>query len=329
MVALGVFSVSGIPDWRIGEARVAIAPDGVTEVSGDGWRGRYERMTFGPGFHMHLGRLDVKTPFEQPVAGADGGPAVISVYVPITGTARLEMLDWPEIALEPGRAILFTAKERRSVFRRLAPQTFRFFSVALVPALMVELLDRRIPEALAPLIEAGGRQTVVKERTLSAATRTLIEALGEPGEGGALQRLHREAVAIRLLTEMVEAELAEEEAEAPALSIAEESAVRAAHDSLLADLRDAPSAASLALAAGVPLRRFLRAFEAMHGGSPAQVLRRARLAEGRRLIEAGGLPLKAIAWQVGYQHVSNFTAAFAEQYGAPPRRFARQRLVAE
>ncbi|THD80685.1 MAG: AraC family transcriptional regulator [Phenylobacterium sp.] len=324
----------GPPDWRIGEARAAIAPEGVTELSGDGWRGRFERMAFGPGFHMHLGRFDIHQPFEQPVVGADAGPALISVYVPICGRGRLQMLDWPELELEPGRAILFTAKERRSVFRRPAPQTFRFFSVALVPSLMIELLDRRIPEPLAALIESNGRETVVKERFLSAATRGLIDGLGEPGEAGALQRLHREAVAIRLLTEMVEGELAEvpevaEAAEAPPLSPREELAVRAAAERLLADLRDTPSAASLAEAAEIGLRRFLRAFEAIHGASPAQLLRRERLVEGRRLLEQGGMPLKAIAWQVGYGHVSNFVAAFSEHYGAPPRRFSRQRLVAE
>jgi len=321
----------GAPDWRIGEARAAIAPEGVTELSGDGWRGRYERMTFGAGFHMHLGRLDIERPFEQPVAGADTGPALISIYVPTAGTGRLEMLDWPEIELEPGRAILFTAKARRSVFRRPGPQTFRFFSVALVPSLLVELLDRRIPEPLAALIESNGQETVVKTRSLGQPVRGLIEGLGEPGEGGALQRLHREAVAIRLLTEMVEAELSDpaDAAEVSALSRREQRAVRAAAGRLLEDLRDAPSAASLAEAAGLGLRRFLRAFEAIHGVSPAQLLRRERLAEGRRLIEAGGMPLKAIAWQVGYGHVSNFVAAFSEHYGAPPRRFSRQRLVAE
>jgi AraC-like DNA-binding protein len=323
--------VTGVPDWRIGEGRTAIAPEGVTALSGDGWRGRYERMSFGPGFHMHLGRLDIAGSFEQPVAAADDGPAMISAYVPISGTCRLEMLDWPEIELAPGRAILFTARARRSVFRGLGPQTFRFFSVALVPALLVELLDRRIPEPLASLIESNGRETVVKSRTLSPAIRGLIESLGELGEAGTLQRLHREAVAIQLLTEVVSAEAIDpaEAAEAPSLSTREADAVRAAAGRLLEDLRESPSAATLAEAAGIGLRRFLRAFEAIHGASPAQLLRRARLAEGRRLIERGGLPLKAVAWQVGYAHVSNFVAAFSEQYGAPPRRFSRQRLVAE
>lgn len=327
----------GAPDWRIGESRAVIAPDGVTELSGDGWRGCYERMTFGPGFHMHLGRLDIEKDFEQPVAAVDGGPALISAYVPISGRGRLQMLDWPELELKPGHAILFTAKQRRSVFRRLGPQTFRFFSVAMVPSVMIELLDRRIPQPLAGLIESNGRATVVKERVLSPAMRNSIEGLGEPGEAGALQRLHREAVAIGLLTEMIEAELAEHPAapgpgdpiETPPLSPREARAVRIAADRLTADLRDAPSAAMLAAAAEMGFRRFLRAFEAIHGVSPAQLLRRERLAEGLRLIEKGGLPLKAIAWQVGYGHVSNFVAAFSEQYGAPPRRFARQRLVAE
>jgi AraC-like DNA-binding protein len=323
----------GAPDWRIGESRAAIAPEGVTDLSGEGWRGRFERMAFGAGFHMHLGRLDIEQPFEQPVISADAGPALISVYVPICGRGRFEMPDWPEVELEPGRAILFTVKERRAVYRWAAPQTYRFFSVGLTPALMIELLDRRIPGPLADLIESNGRETVVKARAVSPAVRALIDGLGEPGEAGALQRLHREAVAIRLLTEMVEAELVEAHepltAEAPPLSPREEMAVRFAAERLTTDLRDAPSAASLAEVAEMALRRFLRAFETIHGTSPAQLLRRKRLAEGRRLLETGGMLLKAIAWQVGYGHVSNFVTAFSEQYGAPPRRFTRRKLAAE
>lgn len=318
----------GAPDWRIGEARAALAPDGVTELAGPNWRGCFERLSFGSGFHMHLGRIESEGDAELLVTGGGAEPRSISAFTLISGRQTLRMEGWPEVALEPGRAHLFIAKDGRGLFRMTGRQVVRFFSVAVAPSLLVDLLDRRIPEALAGLIESGGRETIVKERVVSATTRALIQDLGQPGEAGALQRLHREAVAIRLLTEMVEAELAEAH-ETPILSSREEAGVRAARAQLTADLRAPPSAVMLAEAAGLPLRRFLRAFEAIHGLSPAQLLRQTRLGEGRRLIETGDLPLKAIAWQVGYGHVSNFTAAFAEQYGAPPRRFTRQRLVAE
>jgi AraC-like DNA-binding protein len=317
----------GAPDWRVGGA--AVASDGVTEAAGPGWTGRFERMTFGAGFHMHLGRLDIATDTALPVAGQGDGPTPISVYTLISGKAVFSTKGWPDLGLSPGRAILFVPQERRGVFHLAGPQVLRFFSVAMVPDLLASLLDGDVPPSLAPLME--GRATVVHERLVGAATRALVAGLGAPREGGVLHRLQREAVAIQLLTEIVGPELAEPAGPAPcaALSAREEAAVRAARARLLADLRDAPSAAELARIADVSLRRFLRTFEALHGASPAQLLRAERLNRARQMLEAGELPMKEIAWQVGYSHVSNFVTAFAEHYGAPPRRFARRGLAAE
>jgi transcriptional regulator GlxA family with amidase domain len=108
------------------------------------------------------------------------------------------------------------------------------------------------------------------------------------------------------------------------LTAPEEAAVRAARGHLVADLRDAPSAVTLAEASGIGLRRFLRAFETLHGESPAQALRVERLNQARQMLEAGELAIKEVAWRVGYNHVSNFATAFADQFGRPPRQFLRQ-----
>ncbi|MET0271998.1 MAG: AraC family transcriptional regulator [Phenylobacterium sp.] len=313
------------PDWRIASdgQQARIAPDGVTEVVGPAWTGRFERMTFGPGFHMHLGRLDVASDTEHHVAAQDDGPTPISVYAMISGKAVLSMDGWPDLRLRPGQAILFTAEKRRSVFRLPGQQVLRFFSVAMSPELFVTLFDGRPPPALSALIESRGRVTVVHERTLGAGTRSLIAALGSPRATGALHRLQREAAAIQMLTEMLEPQLAEPLV-AVALTRPEEAAVRAARGKLVADLRDAPSAAVLAADAGIGLRRFLRAFERLHGESPAQALRAERLNQARQMLEAGELSLKEVAWRVGYNHVSNFVTAFADHFGLPPRQYLRQ-----
>lgn len=316
------------PEWRVSGAadQARLDPAGVTVVAGEGWSGRYERTTFGPGFHMHVGELELAAPLEQQVAAEDDGPPLISVYVPTVGAGRLQMLDWPELTLRPWTALLFTARERRSTFRIPGDQSFRFFSVALWPELFGSLFDDDPPPALAALLVAAGRTTLVHTRSVSAATRALIAEIGSPGDGGPLQRLHREAVAIRLLTEVVGATAA-----APAGNVAARDAavVRDARVAILSNLREPPSAAELAKAAGMGLRRFLRAFEDVHGATPAQLLRQERLAEARRLLEVGDAPLKEIAWRVGYAHVSNFVAAFTAEFGAPPRRFSRRRLAAE
>lgn len=317
------------PDWRIADeaGEVRLDPNGVTARSGPGWTGRYERVTFGAGFHMNLACVETEGPVEHHVDGQSDAPPSISVWAPIAGEATLSTSDAPDFRFTPWRAALLVTKDRAGTFRFPGPQTFRFFSVAVSAELFVSLLDDRVPEALRPLVEAQGRATVIRERPITAATRVLIRELGAPGEGGSLQRLHREAVALRLLTEVLGAEMAA--FDAATLTTAESAAVRRAHEALVSDLREPPSAAELARTAGMGLRRFLHAFEALHGASPDRTLRLARLAEGRRLLEAGELPLKEIAWRVGYAHASNFIAAFAAEFGEPPRRFQRRNIAAE
>ena len=117
--------------------------------------------------------------------------------------------------------------------------------------------------------------------------------------------------------------------DATSLSAAEISAVHQAHAALLADLREPPSASELAKGARMGLRRFLQAFEALHGASPDRALRLARLTEARRLLEGYPLPMKEIAWRVGYSHASNFATAFSAEFGEPPRGFQRRGLAVE
>jgi len=317
------------PDWRIADqaGEVRLDPDGVTVMSGPGWVGRYERVTFGAGFHMNLGCVGTQGPVEHRVAGESDAPPSISVWAPIAGRATLSTTDAPDHRFTPWRAALLVTKDRAGVFRFPGPQTFRFFSVAVSSELFASLLDDKVPEALRPLVESRGRATVIRERPVTAATRTLIGDLGAPGEGGSLQRLHREAVALRLLTEVLGAEA--DGFDSSTLSPAEAAAVRAAHETLVSDLREPPSAAELAKTARMGLRRFLQAFEALHGASPDRALRLARLVEARRLLEAGELPMKEIAWRVGYAHASNFVTAFSAEFGEPPRRFSRRGLAAE
>jgi AraC-like DNA-binding protein len=322
--------MTGSPDWRIAgqTGEVRLDPSGVTVMSGANWTGRYERVTFGAGFHMNLGHVETQGPLEHRVSGESDAPPSISVWAPIAGRATLLTPDAADLRFTPWRAALFVTKDRSGVFRFPGPQTFRFFSVAVSTELFVSLLDGQVPQALRPLVESRGRETVVRERPIKAATRVLIGELGAPGGGGgALQRLHREAVALRLLTEVLGAEM--DGFDASTLTSAEAATVRDAHEALLRDLREPPSAAELAKAARMGLRRFLRAFEALHGASPDRALRLARLAEARRLIETGELPMKEIAWRVGYAHASNFVAAFSAEFGVPPRRFQRRGFAAE
>ena len=105
------------------------------------------------------------------------------------------------------------------------------------------------------------------------------------------------------------------------LSPRDRSAVREAHTRLLADMRAPPTLGELAEAVGLPERRLSAGFCLEFGTGPFEALRDHRLEHARQALEQGAAPLKEIAFRVGYNHVSNFVAAFRTRYGAPPRQF--------
>jgi len=84
-----------------------------------------------------------------------------------------------------------------------------------------------------------------------------------------------------------------------------------------------------AVEVGLSLKCLLHGFKEMYGETPVQLLRRERLSLARRLVEEDRLPLKEVAWRVGYHHVTNFVNAFSAEYGVPPRRMGRQRAGAK
>lgn len=73
-------------------------------------------------------------------------------------------------------------------------------------------------------------------------------------------------------------------------------------------------------------RASLHRLVADHGGSPGAIVERIRMDHAAHLLAHGGLPVKAIASQVGYSTPYSFSAAFRRTRGCPPTEF-RQRIA--
>lgn len=317
--------MTGIADLRVSpfEGDAPAEREGVLEAVGDGWTGRFERMNFGPTFRMSMGRFDVTAPTDLPAAPIGDRPLAIAAVTVVTGQATLRLQDGREVALSPSRAVLLRTSGVQGAFHLPGSQVVRYFGASIAPELMVSLLEGAVPADLAPFVTEPAGPAVLLEKRIGPATQALIKKLGNPRQPGALNRLHREVVALQFLTEILQPAAETDEPGAMTLTPQEELAILAALEPLLADLRNPPPAAVLAAGAGIKLRRFLKAFEAVHGASPAQRLRLERLDRARQLLEAG-VSLKQIAWRVGYNHANNFIAAFTDRFGLPPRQFLRQ-----
>jgi transcriptional regulator GlxA family with amidase domain len=82
--------------------------------------------------------------------------------------------------------------------------------------------------------------------------------------------------------------------------------------------------ASMAAAARLERRTFLRRFINATGMTPIEYCRAVRIARARELLEAGNMPLKKIAETLGYMDMSSFARAFRRANGVPPGAYRRQ-----
>lgn len=78
------------------------------------------------------------------------------------------------------------------------------------------------------------------------------------------------------------------------------------------------SLASMAAAARLERRTFLRRFRSATGMTPVEYSRAVRIARAREFLEAGNMPLKTLAETLGYMDLSSFARAFRRSCGVSP-----------
>ncbi|MGO3354832.1 MAG: helix-turn-helix domain-containing protein [Halomonas sp.] len=97
-----------------------------------------------------------------------------------------------------------------------------------------------------------------------------------------------------------------------------------ARDFLLHDLSAAPTLPELAQEAGLSLLKLKRGFRQLFGNTVYGLFQQERMQEARRQLNLG-LPVLAVAAELGYTNASHFAVAFKKQFGINPSEVKRQR----
>jgi transcriptional regulator GlxA family with amidase domain len=84
------------------------------------------------------------------------------------------------------------------------------------------------------------------------------------------------------------------------------------------------SLASMAAAAGLERRTFLRRFANATGMTPIEYCRAVRIARARELLVSGNTPQKAIAQSLGYKDVAAFARVFRKATGSAPGAYRKK-----
>lgn len=278
-----------------------------------------------PGIQMFRAGADGRSAFRIAMEGTSSeGQIVLGAMLGGAGTVAMEgaeTQDWRE----DGRFFALTPIERRVSYDVWARRDWQAVALRLEESTLEQLgaggaLPQVVRESLA------GRQTdMAMTAPLSGAIRTVAHALLRPIYEGATGHIHRQGKVLELLAHQFDL-LGMDRQDDGDISSQERRSMREARERLLADLRDPPDLTTLALAVGMTPRRLNRNFRAVYGTTVFDYLRDARLDAARRALEEGStLPLKQLAWELGYNQASNFVTAFRRRFGVAPGTFRRAR----
>ncbi|MFC3231183.1 helix-turn-helix transcriptional regulator [Marinibaculum pumilum] len=288
------------------------------------WRCRIERLEIGPGLRLFL--TDVQARRDIAVeAQDDRTDRWIGSQLTLSGCAEIDFLDGSGTRTSADNALLFRPSGRRAAYRLAAGTRFRSAGYGLSLERVERLLEGTMPAAMRPLLEPDPERSRILTTASDRTMRRLVAGLFSRELNGPLRRLMLEGAVLQLLA--VQAAAAARHRLPPAsqrLSARDRDTLFAARTRLLEDMRDPPTLGALAVFAGMPERRLTAGFRLLFGATPFELLRNERLDRARIVLETTRLPLKVVAYRVGYDHASNFVAAFAARFGAPPRRYLRE-----
>jgi AraC-like DNA-binding protein len=183
------------------------------------------------------------------------------------------------------------------------------------------LAGMRVPTVIERFIDGHGDNFVASPK-MSAAMRRLGHQLNTCPYTGDLGNLYRQGKLFEVVAGVLDDLDDRLQPRRPTVG-AERSTVAAVCDLLLADLAHPPTLEVLARGVGLPQRRLAEIFRTVTGLTVVEWVLRQKLAQAADLLREGRLPVKEIAWRLGYSQVSTFTAAFTRQFGVPPAGYRR------
>ena len=159
---------------------------------------------------------------------------------------------------------------------------------------------------------------------MSPVVRQLAGALRACPYEGAMRVLYLKAKMHELVAEVLADLSGSRDGPARMLSADRRKAL-AAREILMANLGQPPAISNLARQVGLSQRRLNEVFRELYGDTVFRCLTRWRLEHAQALLLSEEMPLKEIAYRMGYSHLNNFILAFNRQFGCPPATFRRSR----
>lgn len=173
----------------------------------------------------------------------------------------------------------------------------------------------------AELAAIGNDQIYNRQIPFSMEALHIAEQLLAWPYRGARQMLYLEGKCTEILCACIEMWLAHLSDDKPGetLSARDLRLIEKARETILSDLRLAPTIPELARAVGTNASKLKRGFKFLYGMTIFEYGLRCRMNHALHLLVEGRHPVGQVALAVGYQHQTSFTAAFRDYFGFAPK----------
>jgi AraC-like DNA-binding protein len=217
---------------------------------------------------------------------------------------------------EEGQIYALTTSDRSIAYHAQAERPWRAVALKLEPDALPLLAHDDVPAMARATLEKNVDPLSIIRPPNQGASRAAHDLMN-PIYSGRMEVLYREAKVLELMAYQLD--MIGPDAVRSHLSAREQARIRDARDRLVADLRSPPGLHALAVAVGLSPRRLNQGFRELYGTTVFDYLRDARLEAARRMLDEGfALPLKQLAWHIGYAQPTNFINAFRRRFGMSP-----------
>ncbi|MEJ8572096.1 AraC family transcriptional regulator [Microbaculum marinum] len=292
-------------------------------VDDERWRLLTEFVELEAGIRVFLSSAEVYQPVTITPRQSDDG-TWIAANIAAQGTVDLMLSDGPSASIDSRNSVLFRPSDRTATYRPAPGRTLKLAGYMIRDDRIARIFGGQVPREIQALIDQGFDASIILSTPAGRVLRQLARSLFAPNLNGPLRAIFMEGVVLQLFALQAAGYDLRPSARQDDLTADQRRSIHAARERLLSDMRDPPTLGALAAAAGMTEKELNRGFRTLFGTTVFETLRDARLDHARLALQAEAVPIKTIAYRVGYNHVTNFITAFTRRFGAPPRRYLKR-----
>jgi AraC-like DNA-binding protein len=292
-------------------------------IDDDHWRFESERIDLDAGMRVFLHSAEVYRPVTL-TPRQSNSDVWLAANIAMKGEVSLATSDGLGTTIDESRCVLYRPVDRAASYSPAPGRSLKLAGYTLHADRIARIFGGKVPEPILPILNRGLDTSVILSTPVSVRLKRLAGSLFTQRLNGPLRAIFLEGVVLQLFALQAAGYGMRPRERTVGLSPIEGEAIKSARHRLLSDMRNPPTLGALAAEAGISEKALNAGFQALYGATVFETLRDERLQHALLALKTEAVPIKTIAFRVGYNHVTNFITAFTRRYGAPPRQYVRR-----